>query len=230
MTFMRIRFIILFFFIVVVANAQTTLKIEYNHSTMLNHFNYNTNQNQSFISQGESVRMLLNDSMAHIHNFREGLDPYKKNKKIFGKKLIHHGEFLDFKNLNYYSESNEAGFPSCLIARDCSNILKWKIAPENTKVILGNKCIAAYGLTEKSDTTLVYFTSDLKFKKGFLFYEGIPGVVLESFVQLNGSVIHFEAVKIEEVALQLVAPECKRIISCEEYGQILKKRNTRLGF
>ncbi len=175
------------------------------------------------------VRMLVNDSMAHIHYFRKGVDPLKKKQKVFGEKLIHHGTFLDFLNLNFYDESSLSDLPNYLIKKTCGDTLNWVILSKNTKTILSYKCIGALAINKKNDSILVYFTNDFKSKKGFLFYEGVPGIVLESFDQRYGDGRHFEATKIEEIELELKSPKCDNIISCEDYQVLIKKRNEHLG-
>jgi GLPGLI family protein len=214
--------------------AQSALKIEYKQSYLGEPdkvTSYDQNGNEFLTNEIinlPKVRMLVNDSMAHIHYLIKGFDPLKRKNKEFGEKLVHHGYYLDFINLNYYNESSIDDLPEYLVIDTCTEIQVWKIFPKEIKVVLGYNCTTAIAVNKKNDTTLVFFTNELKYKRGFLFYEGIPGVVLEAFDQRYGGGRHYEAVKIDEIELKLNAPICKTIISCKDYREIIKKRNERL--
>jgi GLPGLI family protein len=231
----KITFIIVFIILYIKVNAQNTIKIEYKQKYIgeqpkdITYWgNGSTTITKSDIELPK-VRMLVNDTIAHIHYFRRGFDPLKKRKKVFGDKIVHHGIFLDFLNLNFYDESSLSDLPNYLIKKTCGDTLNWVILSKNNKIILGYKCIAALAINSKNDSVLVYFTNDFKSKKGFLFYEGVPGIVLESFDQRYGDGRHFEATKIEEVELELKSPKCDNIISCEDYQVLMKNRNEHLG-
>ena len=49
------------------------------------------------------ARLLVNDSFAFINYYFNQYDPLKKKAKEFGKKIIHHGIFYDFKKKEQYS-------------------------------------------------------------------------------------------------------------------------------
>jgi GLPGLI family protein len=199
--------------------GQNTLVLEYKKSSLDERFQNGLNL------EVLKVRMLINDSIGHIHFFAKERDPIKKRKKTFGRKVIHQGVFLDFINSNYYDEVSLHDLSNYLIKRTSDKKQNWIIQTENKKIILGYNCTAALAVNEKNDSTLVYFTNDLKFKKGFLFYEGIDGVVLEAFDQRYGDGQHFEVIKIKESEINLVTPNCNNIMSSEEYFKELEKRN-----
>ncbi len=168
--------------------------------------------------------MLVNDSIGFIHYFSSRYNPFKKRKKTFGKKIEGHQTYLDFKNANYYEERNTVGLPKYLVKKTCADTMVWAIQKNTYKLIKGYKCILALAVNDKNDSTLVYFTNELKFKKGFLFYEGIPGIVLEAYDQRYGEGQHYEVTNIEEIEVALVAPKCTNFIGCKEYSEIIIKR------
>ncbi len=99
----------------------------------------------------------------------------------------------------------------------------------NEKIILGYKCQAALSVNDKNDSTLVWFTNDLNYSNGFLFYYGVPGVVLEAYNQSFKNTAHFLAVKIEETEIELLRPTVGKIISQKDFSEIMKIRNEKLG-
>ncbi len=205
-------------------NAQTALKIEYKQTFLdgpIGSIKLDENGNKILKEVGVSkIRMIINDSFGIVYHFGNNYDPFK-HKKIIGDKLVHHTTFLDFTNLEYYEESNFPKGNKFLILCNDSVIQKWEIT-EDVKYILGNKCNAALSVDENNDSTLVWFTSELKFKKGFLFYQAIPGVVLEASTQKRGG-IKYIATKIEEIDLKIIRPTEGVKITYNDYLALKKK-------
>lgn len=176
----------------------------------------------------QKVRMFVNDSMAQIHFFRNDYDPIKKKVKHIGDKLIHHGYFYDFANKKYYSQCNLYKNLKYLVPIDTTEFKNWSLL-SGEKSILGYTCKAALNINEKNDSTLVWFTNELKYKNGFLFYYGVPGIVLESYAQGNNSTVHWYAETIEETAIQLLRPKEGSIISKNEFYEVMKLRSEKMG-
>lgn len=211
--------------------AQKTLIIEYKQEHVGEKDVYTHSVNgvaQTFNIELSKVRMLLNDSFAQIHYFRNGYDPIRKKTKQVGDKLIHHGYFYDFINKEYYSQCNLDKTIKNLVPLDTTQYKSWNIL-DMQKIILGYTCKAALSINEKNDSTLVWFTNDLQFDNGFLFYYGVPGVVLESYDQRFKNTTHFLAVKIEETDIELLRPTEGKIISRKDFSEIMKVRNEKMG-
>ena len=111
---------------------------------------------------------------------------------------------------------------------DTTEFKNWSLL-SGAKSILGYTCKAALNINEKNDSTLVWFTNELKYKNGFLFYYGVPGIVLESYAQGNNSTVHWCAETIEETAIQLLRPKEGSIISKNEFYEVMKLRSEKMG-
>lgn len=84
---------------------------------------------------------------------------------------------------------------------DTSEFKKWRFMNAEKK-ILGYTCKPALSINEKNDSILVWYTEELKYKKGFLFYFGIPGIVLEVYDQ-RGVDVHLIAFDLKETDIPL---------------------------
>lgn len=211
--------------------AQKTLRIEYKQERIGDKFISPISINgvtQTFNAELPRLRMLINDSIAQIHFFRRGYDPIKKKTKQIGEKLIHHGNFYDFKNKQYYNQSSLDKSLKYLIPLDTTFFKKWDFL-KNEKIILGYTCKAALSISDKNDSTLVWFTNDLKFNNGFLFYYGVPGVVLEAYNQGINATMHYWAIRVEETEIELLRPTEGKIISRKDFSEIMKIRNEKMG-
>lgn len=187
-----------------------------------------------YIGQDQSgwakPRMLLNDSIAQIHHFVNNYDPFD-NKKRFSKKLIHHGYFYDFVNKKYYHQTNLSKKYRYLNPVDSAEYKQW-VFTDTQKSIVGFNCKAALSINISGDSTLVFYTDELKYKNGFLFYYGVPGVVLEAYeqkmIQGTAMTVHLIATVITETDIILVRPEKPRIVTREEHEKFMQERMQQL--
>ncbi|MFN0081953.1 MAG: GLPGLI family protein [Ferruginibacter sp.] len=161
-------------------------------------------------------RMVFNDSLGIVYQFLQNQDPIKR-RKIVGDKLIHNATFFDLKNNKYYDEVNYPDKNKYLITEHPRFEKSW-VFYDNTKVILGYSCKQALAVDNNNDSTMIWYTTELKFKRAGLFYNDVPGVVLEAYEQ--GDVTrHFIAAKIEETSKTLAFPVEGQIISRKEFLQ-----------
>ncbi len=218
------------FILLIISNTvygQSVLKIEYDISGLSTPkdtlgFHYE--------NPLKKLRMLVNDSMAVTHYYGNNRDPFQKifgKRKSFGNKIIGHGFYQDFITQKNYTMADLQNMPKYLVNRDvCDTIYHWQIFPEDKKYILGYNCIAAVFVNKNNDSTLIWFTNDLKFKQGSLFYGKVPGIILEAYQQ-SGSITGGSKIivnSIEEMQLKLIPPSQLAIISCEAFNKILKER------
>ena len=222
---------ILFCLISIFSFAQKTWRIEYKQERVGEKFISPLSLNgipQTYQAEMPQLRMLINDSIAQIHYCKNGYDPIKRKTIQIGEKLIHHGYFYDFKKKQYYSQCNLDKTLKYLIPVDTAQYKNWKFL-RNEKTVLGYNCNAALSINENNDSTLVWFTNDLSCNNGFLFYYGVPGLVLEAYNQRVNTTVHYWAVKMEETNILLLKPKEGSIITQKDFSEIMKKRNEKMG-
>lgn len=198
------------------AASQTTLEIEYIRENLP----YVDSLGNHEMSKAEfKPRMLMNDSFALVYYFSNSFNRRVKGKKI-GHKLMHHGTFYDFINDERLFEIRHTKNEKYLVI-DTSTFCNWVFYDEE-KIILNKKCRMALSVNYNNDSTLLWFTQDLPFKNGPLFYRCIPGVVMEVFDQTRN--MHFLAATIREKQIQLVYPEKAVKLSYSEWVKIRDAR------
>lgn len=227
---MKFFLLLLLCFIAVFSYSQKTLRIEYKQEIVEEKFTPSLSdiaiplKNNVNLSQ---LRMLINDSIVQIHFFSRYYDPIKKKTKKIGEKLINHGNFYDLKYKKYYNQCSLNKTLKYLIPIDTTQYKSWNTL-DMQKIILGYTCKAALSINEKNDSTLVWFTNDLSVKNGFLFYYGVPGVVLEAYNQGINATMHYWAIKIEETEIELFRPKEGNIISQKGFSEIMKTRSEKI--
>jgi GLPGLI family protein len=169
-----------------------------------------------------NIRLLINDTMGRIHHFSVENRVLKKRAKKFGKKIIHHAFYQDFKNNIDYREYDHDRNRKILIVDSCREIPTWNFQTQHTKNILGYNCYKALSINSEGDSTLVYFTNDLKIKNGYFLFKNIPGVVLEAYKQNAGGCYHYQAQKVEYIDLILESPQPRAIVGCNEFDFMKK--------
>ena len=200
------------------ASGQSTLEIEYIRENLP----YVDSLGKHAMNKAEfNPRMLLNDSFALVYYFSNSFNRRAKGKKI-GHKLMHHGTFYDFINNETLFEIRHTKNEKYLVI-DTSTFCNW-IFYDEEKIILNKKCKMALSVNGKNDSTLLWFTNDLPFKNGPLFYRCIPGVVMEAFDQTRN--MHFLAATIREKQIQLVYPEKAVKLSYSEWVKIRDARKS----
>lgn len=225
-------YLLLFFSsIISLSSFSQNLRIEYKYEHVGEKFILPFSANgvsQTYNVELPKLRMFINDTIAQIHYFKNGYDPVKRKTKEIGDKLIHHGYFYDFKNRKYYSQCNLDKTLKYLVPIDTTEFKSWNFFPDQ-KAILGYKCKVAISVNDKNDSTLVWFTNELQCNNGFLFYYGIPGLVLEAYRQYENMTVHYLAVKIEETDIELLRPEEGNIISRKDFESVMKARIEKMG-
>ena len=228
---MKFFLLSIFSMITIYSFSQKTLRVEYQQERVGEKIVSPISINgvrQTFDIEMPRVRMLLNDSIAQIHYFLRGYDPLKKKTSELGDKLIHHGSFYDFAKREFYSQCNLDKTLKYLIPIDTTQFKNWSFF-DAEKTILGHKCRMALSINEKNDSTLVWFTNEFNISNGFLFYFGVPGLVLEAYDQRFNSTMHFLAVKVQESDIKLLRPQEGKVIAQKEFSEIIKKRNGKMG-
>lgn len=202
-----------FLFCMLTAKAQSSISIEY-IKTM-------TVPADSLINEvlksnhPPDMRMVINDSFS-IAYFTLHQDKKLYRKKVIGDKLIHHGQFTNYTTGETFSESNWPKNKVYLMRLDSTMIPKWE-AIEGEKTILNYSCKAVRSINKNHATTTVWYTTEMKFKRGDLFYPGVPGVVMEAYDYGWGSYGQYlRAVSVKETSQILTAPANYKIVSFAE--------------
>ncbi|MCP9753398.1 hypothetical protein [Ferruginibacter sp. HRS2-29] len=168
------------------------------------------------------IRMVINDSFS-LSFFLSHIEKKVYRKAIIGDKLIHHAEFSNYITGETFSESDWPKNKRYLIRYDSSRINKWEMMA-GEKMILNYRCKAVTSVNKNNTTTIVWYTTEMKFKRGDLFYPGVPGVVLEVYdYGWNGTGQYIRAISAKESGQVLVAPKHTKIVTFEEIGIRNKK-------
>jgi GLPGLI family protein len=218
---MKIFFLFCFFFSrSTYGNSQSAIEIEYHREVL--------NDDAETFFQTPSVympRMVFNDSFALVYFFDHTDNRGIKGKKI-GHKIMHHGTFYNFIKGEKLWEVKWSKKEKYLI-KDTTAGDVWQFL-SNERTILNQICHAALSVKSNGDSVLVWYTKDINFQNGPLFYDNIPGVVLEAFDQNRHQ--HFLAIKIKTISIKLVSPEEGILLSALEWERIravrLKQLNT----
>lgn len=169
------------------------------------------NQEKRYLP-GPKFRLVFDDSLSFYYYIPNG-DPYKK-KKIFGEKLLHHARIYNAVTNYYYDEVDwPKGAPQYLVT-DTMKRETWA-GYEDSKIILGYSCRPALYVSQKNDSTLVWFTDSIPKPFGPTGYLGFPGLVLEVYDQRSGQ--HITAKKIVSGDFRVVMPKEGTLISPEEF-------------
>jgi GLPGLI family protein len=161
-------------------------------------------------------RLIFNDSLSFCYRIPDGGDPLRK-KTIVGEKLVHHALIYNARTKYYYSEvAWPKGKQEYLISDTLKNE-NW-LFYNDSKEILGFRCRPALRVSEKNDSTLVWFTDSIPKPFGPFMYLGFPGLVLEVYEQQYGT--HLIAAKIESGFYQVLMPKEGIIISPEDFRKL----------
>lgn len=210
---MKISILSVLLFCILTAKAQSSISIEYvkittvpNDSVINEVFTYN---------HPTDIRLVINDSFSLAY-FTLQQDKKLYRKKVIGDKLIHHGQFTNYITGETFSESDWPKDKVYLMRFDSSMIRKWEMI-QGEKTILNYKCKAVRSVNKNHATTTVWYTTEMKFKRGDLFYPGVPGVVMEVYDYGWGSYGQYlRAVSVKESPQVLAAPVNYKIVSFAE--------------
>ena len=163
-------------------------------------------------------RMIYNDSFALVYGLVGGVDKVNtKKSKVIGGKILHHSTFWDLSTNKLYEEVNYPKKDRFLIERDTLTGYEWQPLTLE-KTILNYACKSALATNKDGKHIIVFYTTQLKFDKGYFLYKGAPGTILESIDQSWGRQgNHFVAVSIEEIEKTIEAPKNVEIITWEDY-------------
>lgn len=179
-------------------NAQKAYKITYKYDPP--------------IRDGRTVKLIITDTVSYQYYDLKGFAP-KKSETVFGNKVYHHS--------NYYLPSDKSLYSTMGTDKKHSYMFivkvpehKW-IPVTDTKIISGYLCKGMLSISEKGDSTLVFYTDKLSRYGSPVFdcYD-IPGLILEVTDQSRGLVL--TATKIEEGDYKIIFPSKMEIVSEEE--------------
>ena len=136
------------------------------------------------------MRFIYNDSFAFCY-YKSSIDVLK-NEKVFSNKLVHHAIFTNKITSITYDEVDFAGKKG-LVIKENSNF-NWQTLP-GTKKILGFECKCAFCISQKNDSTIIWYKEGIRNGLGFLYYNFNLGTPLEIFEYEYK--YHYKATKIE---------------------------------
>lgn len=213
----KLFMLILLFFCYSAGYSQLLLQIDYKRETL----SYTDTLGRVYPGTEASFRprMIFNDSFTLVYYYS---DSYKRKIKgnTIGHKIMHHGIFSNHIAKEKLNEVDFGGKEKYLI-EDSFRYRPWQFLNEQ-RIILNKKCYPALFVNEKSDSILVWYTKELIFQNGALFYDGIPGVVMEVFDQTRDQ--HFTATAIIDRRMQLVTPREGKRVSASEWIAIRDAR------
>ena len=203
-----ICFLLMFTFLY--ANAQDGYSITYNKTLI------------GFESRIFEMRYVYNDTFSFCY-FKHSSNNKLKKAKIFSKKLIHHAQFTDKKNMITYDIVNNDGKKGYFV--DTISLSEWK-AVMGTKIILGIECKGALKVSSENDSTLVWYNASLGDGLG-VFHSNVNfGTPLEIFDQKNNS--HFVAIKIEKGDFKFNLPKGEILLRSSFKNDLKSKGELRI--
>jgi len=152
-------------------------------------------------------RLVFNDTVCFWYGMRNNKDPMKSNK-VYGSKVYNHCYLYDrYQGIYYTGVANSHNIKEDCFVTDSLKGWQWLFS-NNSKNILDYQCYKAYKINEyikdssgmktwESDSTIVWYTEQLKMPFGPYEYLGLPGIVLEVYDQ-NRMGMHVLATKIGE--------------------------------
>ncbi|MFV0305029.1 MAG: GLPGLI family protein [Moheibacter sp.] len=141
----------------------------------------------------------------------------------------HEKIYKDFENNMIIYKMN---FPSKTYVKDSLKNLEWNIQEKSDTIVVGYKSHKAT-ISTKDIKITAFFTKDIPISDGPEEYYGLPGLIVYLEIALsNNNEIHIkqlESINIDK-RIDLKFPQTKRMISMEEYNQIIdefiEKRKT----
>ncbi len=169
-------------------------------------------------------RIIFNDSFSLMYFYNETSSHHYKGKQV-GNKLMHHGIFTNFITGEKFAEVNWSKKEKYLLD-DSIRSWNWQYLKDEVK-ILNKTCNTALSINSNNDSILVFYTTDIEFKKAMFWYDGLPGVPLEIFDQRRN--MHFKAIEIRETDIRIVPPQEGIKVSRPEWTRIAEARRVKLG-
>lgn len=157
-------------------------------------------------------RLVFNDSFSLYYRIVDGKDPLRK-KTVFDK-MIHHAVLYSRPDNRLYDEVAWPPGKGKYLVYDTAKNENW-VFGDGTKEIAGYTCNQALLVNEKNDSTLVWYTTEIKVPFGPGLFAGFPGLVLEVYNQQGHT--HWLATKIEKGNYSVVLPGKAIICSRKEY-------------
>lgn len=157
-------------------------------------------------------RLVFNDSFSLYYRIVDGKDPLR-NKTVFDK-IMHHAMLYSLPDNRLYNEVAWPPGKGKYLVYDTAKNENW-VFGDGTKEIAGYTCNQALLVNEKNDSTLVWYTTEIKVPFGPGLFAGFPGLVLEVYNQQGHT--HWLAAKIEKGNYSVVMPGKAIICSRKEY-------------
>ncbi len=203
----------------------TSFKISYKHAQLQTQAEMDARYQFGYSLQQDwllNSHLFINDSMGfHYYTNERFQDQYRKKKpETVGDKIIHHATIHLYNERVYFEEVGYHGVDGTMLLKDTIRKLNWTFF-DQTKRILGKTCYLAISVTEKQDSVLVWFTSQVPVKQNMHNYDGVPGLVMEVFDQRVKR--HILAYMMEGTTRAIAFPYGIRIVSISEWGEIKKK-------
>ena len=202
-------------FVFLINNAisfcQSSIKINY-LSTSLNFIHHDTYNSHIHVIPN-AIRVLIGDSFQLL----------KMDNRFYaiGDKRISFTDFSDFRKPERFQMVKWPKGPAFFVM-DSIYSWNWKF-PDAEKKILHKHCKAALSVGKNNDSVLVWYTNDLIFQKGGLWYDSIPGVILEVYDQKRNC--HIIATKIKAKKTKITYPAERTRVSHQQWFAMIKKVN-----
>ncbi|RYD81850.1 MAG: hypothetical protein EOP53_05285 [Sphingobacteriales bacterium] len=152
-------------------------------------------------------RIILTDSA--LYHFPANSPKPQKNKLIYGNKIKHHFMYYFSNGNEYYFGNNFRSKPYVSKSLPRMDHNKWIVDTTITHYYKEYKCATAFKIKSPGDTIFVAYTPDIKYPTGLNWYDGLPGLVVETFDTSTG---YYETViRIEKGNYQIQLPAAKFI-------------------
>ena len=170
------------------------------------------------LGKGETfTRIVFNNFQAYAYNFHGTKDPME-NKGNYGSKQIPHSTIVRHSSSDRFYYYGLKGYKHYwALDTTAIKVPEW-IFTDESKEILGYKCIKAYALTEyliplkdsvktyRLDSIIVWYTPDIKSGFAIFNYPGLPGLPLE-IVDKRGGKWNYKAIWINKEDIFIHEPK-----------------------
>ncbi|RYZ93861.1 MAG: hypothetical protein EOP47_28945 [Sphingobacteriaceae bacterium] len=227
---MKIKFLIIFTFYALLyhcARAQNTYYVTYKLNA------YDTEVTMPFTINGSkhtfvnripqrTYHLIFNDSLAYAFSTQKGgyKNPYSKSDTLFGLKAGHHDRFYNIKlNKQYHVVAHPNKKKKRLIEETL--VKTYFVIVEDSIIVSNNLCSRGYVVVGVADTLHAIISKNIKSNIGPMGYQGLPGLIIESFRTKSGQYIKLDQITKSE-NYRIVIPDLP-LITWEDYKNGIAK-------
>lgn len=200
------------------SKAQSDYTIDY---TVVSGVEFDEKNNASYKSKQQGTLFINSDSLSF---FKYGINEQHLEKILLKNNKSHHG-ILNFLKAGGTYENSTLFSKNYFIKHNWDEIINknWEIL-DDTLTILGYMCTQAV-----NDSGIVaWFTDSISVSSGPMYYQGLPGIILQVNDGKRKQIITATLVRNESAAI--VLPKKYKFIAKKDYFNLLEKNRPQSNF